>query len=53
MYVNTFSYITTNKNNTALYTGMTSDIVKRIHQYKTKHYYCHLEHYRDSKYILK
>lgn len=31
-------YIITNKNNTVLYTGVTSDLVKRIYQHKTKFY---------------
>ena len=31
-------YILTNKNKTVLYTGVTSDIRKRIHQHKTKFY---------------
>ena len=33
-----FIYIITNKNNTVLYTGVTSDIKKRIFQHKTKFY---------------
>lgn len=33
-----FTYIITNKNNTVLYTGVTSDIKKRIYQHKTKFY---------------
>ena len=31
-------YIITNKNNTVLYSGVTSDLVKRIYQHKTKFY---------------
>lgn len=31
-------YILTNRNKTVLYTGVTSDIIKRIHQHKT-HFY--------------
>ena len=31
-------YIITNQNNTVLYTGITSDIVKRIWQHKNKYY---------------
>lgn len=31
-------YIVTNKNNTVLYTGVTSDLVKRIYQHKHKLY---------------
>ncbi len=33
-----FIYIITNKNNTVIYTGVTSDLVKRMHQHKTKFY---------------
>ncbi len=33
-----FVYIITNKNNTVLYTGVTSDIAKRMFQHKTKFY---------------
>jgi len=33
-----YVYIITNKNNTVLYTGVTSDIVKRIYQHKNKVY---------------
>jgi putative endonuclease len=31
-----FVYIITNKNNTVLYTGVTSDLIKRIYQHKNK-----------------
>lgn len=31
-----FVYILTNKNNTTLYTGVTSDLKKRIHQHRGK-----------------
>jgi putative endonuclease len=31
-------YIITNKNHTVLYTGVTSNLVKRIYQHKTKFY---------------
>jgi len=33
-----FVYIITNQNNTVLYTGVTSNLVKRIYQHKTKLY---------------
>jgi len=33
-----FIYLLTNKNNTVIYTGVTSDLVKRMHQHKTKFY---------------
>lgn len=33
-----FVYIMTNKNNTTLYTGVTSDLPKRIQQHKESHY---------------
>jgi putative endonuclease len=31
-----YVYIVTNKNNTVLYTGVTSDLIKRIDQHKNK-----------------
>jgi len=31
-----YVYILTNPNNTVLYTGVTSDLVRRIHQHKAK-----------------
>ena len=31
-----FIYILTNKNNTVLYTGATSDLVKRVYEHKNK-----------------
>ena len=33
-----YVYILTNKNNTVLYTGVTSNLVKRIYQHKSKIY---------------
>lgn len=33
-----YVYILTNKNHTVLYTGVTSDLIKRIYQHKTKAY---------------
>jgi putative endonuclease len=33
-----FVYIMTNDNNTVLYTGVTSDIVKRVKDHKEKHH---------------
>jgi len=30
--------MTTNKNHTVIYTGVTSNLVQRIHQHKTKYY---------------
>lgn len=33
-----FVYIMTNKNNSVLYTGVTSNILKRVYQHKTKHF---------------
>jgi len=33
-----YIYIITNKNNTVLYTGVTSNLLKRIYQHKIKHY---------------
>ena len=31
-----FVYIVTNKNNTVLYTGVTSNLIKRVHEHKSK-----------------
>jgi putative endonuclease len=31
-------YIMTNKHHTVFYTGVTSNLVARVHQHKTKHY---------------
>ena len=33
-----YVYIMTNKNNTVLYVGVTSDLLKRIYRHKTKYY---------------
>ena len=33
-----YVYILTNKNNTVLYTGVTSNLIKRVYQHKTKAY---------------
>ncbi|MEG9329189.1 GIY-YIG nuclease family protein, partial [Salinimicrobium catena] len=33
-----YVYILTNKNYTVLYTGVTSNLVKRVYQHKTKAY---------------
>ena len=35
---NNFIYILTNKNNTVLYTGVTTNIKQRVYQHKTKKY---------------
>jgi putative endonuclease len=32
-----YTYILTNKNNTVLYVGVTSDLQRRVHEHKTKH----------------
>ena len=31
-----YVYILTNKNNTVLYTGVTNDLIKRVHQHRNK-----------------
>ncbi len=36
MTVQYYVYIITNKRNTVLYTGVTNDLKKRVHQHKTK-----------------
>ena len=33
-----FTYIMTNKNNSVLYTEVTTNILQRVYQHKTKHY---------------
>ncbi|SDM38323.1 GIY-YIG nuclease family protein [Kriegella aquimaris] len=33
-----FVYLITNKNNTVIYCGVTSNLVKRVYQHKTKYY---------------
>ncbi len=33
-----FTYIMTNKNNTVLYVGVTSNLKDRVYQHKTKHF---------------
>lgn len=44
-------YIITNKNNTVLYTGVTSNLVKRIYQHKTKVYKGFASRYNCEKLI--
>ena len=45
-------YITTTKNNTVLYTGVTSYLTKRIYQHKTKFYKGFTSRYNCDKLVF-
>jgi len=45
-------YITTTKNNTVLYTGVTSYLIKRIYQHKTKFYKGFTSRYNCDKLVF-
>jgi len=44
-------YFMTNKNNTVLYIGVTSDLIKRVYQHKTKAYKGYTEKYNCDKLV--
>ncbi len=46
-----FVYIMTNKNNTVLYTGVTSDLRKRVFQHKDKLLKCFTKKYNINKLV--
>ena len=48
---NNFIYILTNKNNTVLYIGVTSDLKQRIYQHKTKKYPSFTKKYNIDKLV--
>lgn len=47
-----FVYFMTNKNNTVIYVGVTSDLLKRIYQHKTKTYQGFTHKYNCDKLVL-
>ena len=46
-----YVYLITNKNNTVIYTGVTSNLQKRIHQHKTKFYKGFTARYNCNKLV--
>ncbi|WP_111309488.1 GIY-YIG nuclease family protein [Confluentibacter sediminis] len=46
-----FVYFMTNKNNTVIYVGVTSDLLKRVYQHKTKAYKGFTDRYNCNKLI--
>lgn len=44
-------YFMTNKNNTVLYIGVTSDLIKRVYQHKTKAYKGFTQKYNCNKLV--
>lgn len=44
-------YLLSNKNNTVIYTGMTSHLIKRIYQHKTKYYHGFTSKYNCDKLV--
>ena len=44
-------YLLSNKNNTVIYTGMTSNLIKRIYQHKTKYYKGFTSRYNCDKLV--
>lgn len=48
---NSYVYFMTNKNNTALYVGVTSNLVKRVYQHKNKIYKGFTSKYNCNKLV--
>jgi putative endonuclease len=46
-----FVYFMTNKNNTVIYVGMTSNLLKRVYQHKTKAYKGFTDRYNCDKLV--
>jgi putative endonuclease len=46
-----FVYFMTNKNNTVIYVGVTSDLLKRVYQHKTKRYEGFTDKYNCDKLV--
>ena len=46
-----YVYILTNKNNTVLYTGVTSNLVKRVYEHKQKYVKCFTKAYNVTKLV--
>lgn len=46
-----YIYFMTNKNNTVIYTGVTSDLLKRVYQHKTKNEKGFTAKYNCDKYV--
>ena len=44
-------YLLSNKNNTVIYAGMTSNLIKRIYQHKTKYYQGFTSKYNCDKLV--
>ncbi|WP_339713656.1 GIY-YIG nuclease family protein [uncultured Kriegella sp.] len=46
-----FVYLLTNKNNTVIYCGVTSNLIKRVYQHKTKYYKGFTSRYNCDKLV--
>ncbi|MFK5891121.1 MAG: GIY-YIG nuclease family protein [Flavobacteriaceae bacterium] len=51
MFVQSAVYFMSNKNNTVLYIGVTSNLIKRVYQHKTKAYKGFTEKYNCDKLV--